>query len=106
MQRSLYLPRTGLAGVAALALICAALATGCVVGGSGQRPHVLPGRRRGVGMHARIYGYSLGHPFPVRKATRGGSRTFRGEVPAPLFFEVCTYQRTTEVTCTRKWTHN
>jgi len=62
--------------------------------------------RKGDGWHARIYGYSLGHPFPIRKATRGRSRTFSGKVPAPAFFEVCTYDRSTEVACTRKWTHN
>jgi hypothetical protein len=62
--------------------------------------------RKGDGWHARIYGYSLGHPFGIRKATRGSSRTFSGEVPAPLFFEVCTYNRNTEITCTRRWTHN
>jgi hypothetical protein len=62
--------------------------------------------RPGDGWHARIYGYSLGHPFGIRKATRGSSRTFSGEVPAPLFFEVCTYNRDTEIKCTRRWTHN
>jgi hypothetical protein len=62
--------------------------------------------RKGDGWHARIYGYSLGHPFGIRKATHGSSRTFSGEVPAPLFFEVCTFNGSTEITCTRKWTHN
>jgi hypothetical protein len=62
--------------------------------------------RKGDGWHAGIYGYSLGHPFRIRKAARGRSRTFSGEVPAPLFFEVCTYNRNTEITCTRRWTHN
>jgi hypothetical protein len=62
--------------------------------------------REGDGWHARIYGYSLGQPFGIRKATNGQSRTFSGEVPAPLFFEVCTYDGSTQVTCTRRWTHN
>jgi hypothetical protein len=131
MQLSLSFTRTVLAGVAALALVCAALATagppsaeassGLMyfrdgVGASAKVYYVKRGGmvkykgriwdRKGDGMHARIYGYSLGHPFGIRKALRGRSETFRGEVPAPLFFEVCTYQRHTQVTCTRRWTHN
>jgi hypothetical protein len=131
MQRTPSLARTAVAGVAALALVCVALAIAGAPSaeaksglmyfrdGVGASAKVYfresggtvkyKGRiwdRKGDGWHARIYGYSLGHPFGIRKPTRGRSRTFRGEVPAPLFFEVCTYDGSTEVTCTRRWTHN
>jgi hypothetical protein len=131
MQRAPSFRRALVAGVAALALVCAALATtgapsadaanGLMyfrdgVGASAKVKWSNNGGsvkyngriwdRKGDGWHARIYGYSLGQPFPIRKATHGRSRTFSGEAPAPLFFEVCTYDRSTEVECTRRWTHN
>ena len=131
MQRARSVTRTAVATVAALALVCAALATAGApsaeaanglmyfrdgVGGSAKVYWRKSGGRvkykgriwdrKGDGWHARIYGYSLGHPFPIRKATRGRSRTFSGEVPAPVFFEVCTSDRSTEVTCPRRCTHN
>jgi hypothetical protein len=131
MQRALFLPRTAVTGVAALAVVCVALVTAGAPSaeaksglmyfrdGVGASAKVYfresggmvkyKGRiwdRKGDGWHARIYGYSLGQPFGIRKATFGQSRTFRGEVPAPVFFEVCTYDGSTQVTCTRKWTHN
>jgi hypothetical protein len=131
VQRTLSVTRTVVSGVAALALVCAALATAGApsadarsglmyfrdgVGASAkvyfrERAGTVKykGRiwdRKGDGWHARIYGYSLGHAFGIRKATFGRSRTFSGEVPAPVFFEVCTFDGSTKVTCTRRWTHN
>jgi hypothetical protein len=131
MQRARSLTRTAVVGGAALALVCAALATAGAPSaeaksglmyfrdGVGASARVYfrtkggmvkyKGRiwdRKGDGWHARIYGYSLGHPFGIRKVTHGQSEAFSGEVPEPLFFEVCTYDGSTEVTCTRKWTHN
>jgi hypothetical protein len=131
MQRSSTFTRTALAGLAALALVCTALATagapsaeangGLIyfrdgVGASAKITYRKSGGmvrykgriwdRKGDYMHARIYGYSLGQPYGIRKATRGRSRAFHGSVPGPLFFEVCTYQRSREIRCTRRWTHN
>jgi|Tabmets5t2r1_1033131.scaffolds.fasta_scaffold162771_1 hypothetical protein len=131
MQRSLPFTRLALTGLAALVLACAAFATGGApsaeagaglmyfrdgVGASARVYYRESGGmvkykgriwdRKGDGAHARIYGYSLGHPFGIRKAKFGTSKTFSGEVPSPLFFEVCTFRGSTQVACTRRWTHN
>jgi hypothetical protein len=56
------------------------------------------------GHHARIYGYTNGRRFGIRKATGGSSRTFRSASPVRTHFEVCTYERNVPLRCTTKWT--
>jgi hypothetical protein len=58
----------------------------------------------GDGYHARIYGYTNGEKFGIRKATRGRSRAFRGASPVKTYFKVCTYNRRVPLRCTTKWT--
>ena len=58
----------------------------------------------GDGHHARIYGYTNGRKFGIRKATGGNSRKFRSASPVKTHFEVCTYERNVPLRCTTKWT--
>jgi hypothetical protein len=60
--------------------------------------------KQGDGYHARIYGYTNGRRFGIRKATRGRSRAFRSASPVRTHFEVCTYQRNVPLRCTTRWT--
>ena len=58
----------------------------------------------GDGHHARIYGYTNGRRFGIRKATGGDRRRFRSASPVRTHFEVCTYERNVPLRCTTKWT--
>ena len=60
--------------------------------------------KKNDGYHARIYGYTNGRRFGIRKATRGNSRAFRNASPVRTHFEVCTYQRNVPLRCTTRWT--
>ncbi len=60
--------------------------------------------RKGDGYHARIYGYTNGHRFGIRKATGGDPRAFSGASPLKTHFEVCTYDRNVPLRCTTRFT--
>ena len=59
--------------------------------------------KKGDGYHARIYGYTNGKKFGIRKATRGKTKRFRSASPVKTFFEVCTYDRNVPLRCTTKF---
>jgi hypothetical protein len=59
---------------------------------------------KGDGYHARIYGYTNGHRFGIRKSAGGDARAFRGASPVRTHFEVCTYDRNVPLRCTTKFT--
>lgn len=58
----------------------------------------------GDGYHARIYGYTNGERFGIRKATGGAARNFRKSSPVKTYFKVCTYDRNVMLKCTTRFT--
>jgi hypothetical protein len=60
--------------------------------------------KKGDGYHARIYGYTNGRRFGIRKGAGRGSRRFRGASPVKTHFEVCTYNRNVPLRCTTRFT--
>ena len=119
--------RFALLGFAAVAMVVTLLATASTadaakrtiyfrdgLGASAKVTYNVVGKRvdfsgtlfdaKGDGHHARIYGYTNGRRFGIKKATGGASRAFNGASPVKTHFEVCTYERNVPLRCTTRFT--
>jgi hypothetical protein len=117
--------RAALLGVAAVAMVAISLAAASAaeartiyfrdgLGASAKVTYNVVGQRvdfsgtlwdkKGDGYHARIYGYTNGERFGIRKATSGRARAFRGASPVKTHFRVCTYDRNVPLKCTERFT--
>jgi hypothetical protein len=126
MRTSLASPltRIALAAVAALALLATVSAANAAartiyfrdgLGASAKVTYNVVGQsvhfsgtlwdKKGDGYHARIYGYTNGERFGIRKAVRGQARAFKGASPVKTYFKVCTYDRNVPLRCTTKFTN-
>ena len=117
--------RAALLGLAAIAMVAISLATASAaeartiyfrdgLGASAKVTYNVVGQRvnfsgtlwdkPGDGYHARIYGYTNGERFGIRKATGGAARNFKSASPVKTYFKVCTYDRNVMLKCTTRFT--